>query len=425
VGIEQTQAEFLAAWIYTRTSELRAWTFPTSPGWRFYPHVSKVMDLIQPGLDEVQKAVRQSSEQVWEAPSAWHAALYCGMMQHHMVLKGGRLLFRGHSCESWDLNPSIMRPGVDVGREKRRGEVFAQLLASVSINTMRTIGPELDLYLRVTPQSYLGAAQHYGIKTDLLDFTTDPDVAVWFATQGGDSNEWACVHILQLNSAEDSGQAIVLPPPFVRRLHLQRGMFLIADSERLAKQVKTIRFPRRPSAVEMADFQVRREDGRRVELLPDEALLVSVRELSDRIVEGEVVASSQDEIDALARTLKPHLSGVYADPIAFWAEYLDVFEDSLYAILYDFDENDALVFDENRLAAIIRNNVETCCSFAAIYRAMPRLAGPEADSLPGKFAFQAKMADIIDGIAARECGYVHDFAAKQYAEAMGFPRNEL
>ncbi len=49
-----------------------------------------------------------------------------------------------------------------------------------------------------------------------------------------------------------------------------------------------------------------------------------------------------------------------------------------------FDENDMLVFDENRLAAIIRNNVETCCSFAAIYRAMP-----EARRSRSKIARQA------------------------------------
>jgi hypothetical protein len=420
MNIEDLQHNYLAAWIYAQTAKLRNWNLATSPGWRIDPRGSKIMDLMQPGMVEVQRTVRQVSDRVWEAPSAWHAALYLNMMQHHILSQGARLLFRGHRCETWDLSPSILRPRVNLEREAQRAAVFAQLLASLSFNTGRIINPGFDLYLRISPSSYLAAAQHYGINTHLLDFTTDPDVAVWFATNDGDSdNGWACVHILPLNAESNSGHAIVLPPPFVRRLYIQRGMFVRADSALLAKEVMTLRFPWRPSVSEMKEFWVLRDGGAVVDLVPEETCLVPVRELADRVVNGELKIENQAEIEAIARSLKPQFRGVYSNLVQMWAEYVDAFEDALYAIAYDFTNDDKLVCDTSRLSAIVRSNVETCGSVAAFYRALPKLVGPDAGIPPEKLAWQAQLADTLDGIAARECGYHHQSAAASYADWLG------
>ncbi len=61
--------------------------------------------------------------------------------------------------------------------------MFAQLLASVSINTMRTIGPELDLYLGMKLLSPILAEHNTtGSRQTCWISRPDPDVAVWFAS---------------------------------------------------------------------------------------------------------------------------------------------------------------------------------------------------------------------------------------------------
>lgn len=418
--------DFLAGWLYASQAQLRDWSLPAAPGWRFPPHAGEVLRILGPGFAEIQASVVQTADpHVWEAPGPWHAALYCHMLQHHASAAGSRFLFRGHRSSSWKLEPSILRRGVDRDHEEQRAHSFCELLASVSFNTMRLLSPAFDLYLRMSPGAYAAAAQHYGIRTSLLDFTTDPDVAVWFATSDGDSDDgMAAIHILPIEVAENRGLSLLLPPPFVNRLYLQRGFFVKADEALDPEGIITIRFPWRPSdgGDRLSGFQVLRAGATPVDLLPAHPGLDLVVKLADRTITEPADAAGRDELDSLRRGLKPALSEVVRDPLQTWYEYLDAFEDALYASVYSINFDNQLALDRTRLSTLVRSNVETCCSVASLYRALPKLDPEYAASTPaGKLAFQAQLADLIDEIALEHTGYVHSREAQRYAEHLGLP----
>src|SRR4051812_39594607 len=75
--------DFLGAWLYASQAQLRNWSLPAAPGWRFGPHAGDVLRILGPGFAEIQGSIVQTAEpHVWEAPGPWHAALYCHMLQH-------------------------------------------------------------------------------------------------------------------------------------------------------------------------------------------------------------------------------------------------------------------------------------------------------------------------------------------------------
>ena len=84
-------------------------------------------------------------------------------------------LFRGQANADWDLIPSIERPAqLSISeREQETSRFIDALLKSFPrYNSL----PEIELF---------AIAQHYGFSTHLLDYTTDPRVAAFFAAPGG------------------------------------------------------------------------------------------------------------------------------------------------------------------------------------------------------------------------------------------------
>lgn len=420
------QEEYFAAWLHRSFANVRNWHLGASPGWRIEQHAEKVAHLLSYGLDEINKSIVQTDDQnIWMAPSPWHAALYCHMLQHHMMLNGSRLLFRGHRNSSWKLTPSILREGVDVDREIRRADILSRLLAEISFNTMVSFHPysRTNIYCRIGPSSYIAAAQHYGIKTHLLDFTTDPDVAVKFATAGGDSDdETASVIAVPIETAEANGLSIILPPPFIERLYIQRGVF-VESHETLEKQrisAIEIRFPFKPSQkeIKLPDFEVLRDGSKPVDLTPPHTGLNTAIELVDKIIRDDVPVNDVHEIHRIARDLKSNMEEVVRNPQTMWHRFVDHFEDTLYALVYNIDEKETLSIDMTRLAAIVKSNPEVCCSISSIYKSIDgRFTGIYP---PEKILFMLKIATLIDVIAGN-VGYNHQQAAAEHANAMGLP----
>ena len=83
-------------------------------------------------------------------------------------------LFRGQR-HTFDISPSIFRRDVDHEEANRRLDEFAGWIH-------RT--PDLKS-LHEDDDAIIAVAQHYGMKTPFLDFTYSPEVAGFFATNGG------------------------------------------------------------------------------------------------------------------------------------------------------------------------------------------------------------------------------------------------
>ncbi len=222
---------FLAKWLYQSFAMIT--TQALGPGWRIFPDADKVSEILRPALKTV---VAQDDQivpgQVWEVPSPWHAAVYLSVIQHHLAVSGHRALFRGQSNSEWEISPSITRNGVDRKIEERKGKLFCDILSGLSLNTLTSFHPytKSRLDLRVSPDSYWAAAQHYGVRTNLIDFTTDAEIAVFFACSTTPTDgKTSSVYVLPLKHALEKGCEVILPPPFADRLYLQRGVFTKSD----------------------------------------------------------------------------------------------------------------------------------------------------------------------------------------------------
>jgi len=207
------------------------------------------------------------------APTPWHAWAFLVARNRDSLLgvEGGPqspLFYRGQPNCNWDLVASIHRPNVDIEEETQAAQAFASLIGHHLIRnwTARCYQEPQPLIVfteqeRIPPELHLATAQHYGLRTPLLDFTTDPDVAIWFACQKptGDDCE---ASVFAFSSARPQAR-IIFPHPYVRRLYRQRGVFIdsrtLTQAE-LKKSCTEVRF--RPNA----EFAVLRS-GIEVDLL--------------------------------------------------------------------------------------------------------------------------------------------------------------
>jgi FRG domain len=112
------------------------------------------------------------------------------------VKADGTWLFRGHADQSWDLVPAIGRqPSATAYRLADEKILFGDFVR------------EAKRYLDAdgfTELEWLAVAQHHGLPTRLLDWSANPMVAAWFATED--------------ESVSADAEILALRVPFVRRL---------------------------------------------------------------------------------------------------------------------------------------------------------------------------------------------------------------
>ncbi|RYZ80643.1 MAG: FRG domain-containing protein [Proteobacteria bacterium] len=86
------------------------------------------------------------------------------------------VLFRGHSVESWKLEPKLaripIRPPFDV--PDAEAKMFLEFKRRASSFAPKELSTDWD---------WLALAQHHGLPTRLLDWTTNALVALWFALE--------------------------------------------------------------------------------------------------------------------------------------------------------------------------------------------------------------------------------------------------
>ena len=170
-------------------------------------------------------------EKIFEARDAAHAVA----MATEFREQGLYDTFRGQCCAKWTVMPSQVRPGVNQDDALRRIDDFVAWLDQK--RGIKKLGLSLEQVLAI--------AQHYGIPTMLMDFTTSPSVAGFFATDGAALH--GCSHgtIYMINSNEltDVMGAIravrkELQLEIVRvnvdnlwRLNAQHGVFLFTNAQ--------------------------------------------------------------------------------------------------------------------------------------------------------------------------------------------------
>lgn len=155
-------------------------------------------------------------------------------------------LYRGQE-KGWEPIPSLFR------NDRAVNELALNSYEKILIyylSWMRS-NPMFHYLPPFSEKSARAVAQHYGVPTNFLDWTCQPDVALTFACGGKPvaDKEYAVVMMLPLAKAIDYGFSFILPPVQIERLYAQRGMFLAVtpdQSNKLEDCCIKLFFPRYP-----------------------------------------------------------------------------------------------------------------------------------------------------------------------------------
>lgn len=228
---------------------------------------------------DLSNSVKAAEPGVVHAPSPWHAALFLDLIDiqccmptatKHSIIEGRgeliesaekilRFVHRGQRNGTYRLVPSINRPNIDQQSEREAASLLGQVMREYTGYVLRDW--EVPM---LSPEAFRSTAQHYDIKTSLIDFTPDAAVAVFFANQeqpGGQYPDHGTIFSLELlaNERLDNLQ-VILPPPSTERLYLQRGIF-IESTDDLTDACLKVNF--KPDS----RFQIIR-NGKSVDILP-------------------------------------------------------------------------------------------------------------------------------------------------------------
>jgi hypothetical protein len=112
-------------------------------------------------------------------------------------LKRGEAWYRGHSRSNWKLIPKILR---FKHTERYIHRIENELYAGFRSDSAKYIDLKNREYLG--SWDYLAAMQHYGISTRYLDWSTNVEVALYFALRGitkidvRDRESWPCIWVV-------------------------------------------------------------------------------------------------------------------------------------------------------------------------------------------------------------------------------------
>ncbi|MDQ4627791.1 FRG domain-containing protein [Janthinobacterium lividum] len=217
-------------------------------------------------------------------------------------------LFRGQR-HTFPIQPSIFRTDVDKQDAERKLNSFASWVHGT---------PDLSSLHR-NENALLAVAQHYGIKTPLMDFTSSPRIAAFFATDGGNNGDTGTIICLNrarftaswadLNNryAKEHGarltELIDIDVRNLWRLQAQFGVFLRCHVEpnllEMFSHFLHIRFPQSAGTQIEPRESIYPSSKSHLEVLLEQYFLIDSYPDRDRQLEqlfGHVISVSEDSM---------------------------------------------------------------------------------------------------------------------------------
>ena len=238
-------------------------------------------------------------------------------------------LFRGQR-KNFDIVPTILRDGVDQEYAREQLEDFAVWVHGT---------PELES-LHNNFNAILAVAQHYGMKTPLLDFTYNPEVAGFFASSNGEIGDFGSIICLnreeftkswlEINkkSVSDLGiglaEIVEIDVKNLWRLQAQEGAFLRChvDHEFLEmhSSMLHISFPQTGEKSNIIEEKIYPKEKSHLEVLLDHYFLIdSYSDRFERMQElfGNVI-NLQDEGLVEKEIASFFIDGIIPEPHKSW-----------------------------------------------------------------------------------------------------------
>jgi hypothetical protein len=176
---------------------------------------------------------------LYEFDGKYKYTFYNGYLAHAYLMHknkttrlkdGDILIYRGQRTD-YPIRARIYRPEYQKILQiiKTKYQIFGKIVADY-LDHVST-----DFYLTVFNKeaSIKAFAQHYGLATDLIDWTLDPMVALHFATEGVSVNDIGnerIVYELNLTKAKNLGLKIIIPPVNCKNLFYQRALFIVDNN---------------------------------------------------------------------------------------------------------------------------------------------------------------------------------------------------
>lgn len=218
-------------------------------------------------------------------------------------------LFRGQR-HTFPIMPSIARPDVDPVLARERLELFAQWVH----------GTEDLASLHNKPNAILAVAQHYGLRTPLMDVSTSPDIAGFFATDGGEdghvgtiicfnrqrfTESWADLNDrYRASSGRDLTSIIEIDVSNLWRLNAQKGLFIKSHVDptvlEMFSHMLHIYFPQKAGTKIIDRDAIYPKERSHLEVLLDQYFLIETYESRSAALSemfGTSVRISQSAID--------------------------------------------------------------------------------------------------------------------------------